>query len=85
MIFGPHQPPISCFFVCNALLAQTTCLLPFLEDDPYSYTDLKKILVKIDQWGQEIQAIKYSKCTILPLVAEIQSALFLVDLCKISV
>ena len=45
----------------------------------------KKNLVKIDQWGQEIQAIKYSKCTILPLAAEIQSALILVDLCKISV
>ena len=85
VIFGPHLPPILCFFVCSALLAQTTCLIPFLEDDPYSYTDLKKNLVKIDQWGQEIQATKYSNCTILPLVAEIQNALFLVDLCKISV
>ena len=45
----------------------------------------KKILVKIDQWGQAIQAIKYPNCTILPLVAEIQNALFLVDLCKIGV
>ena len=60
-------------------------LIPFLEDNPYSYTDFKKNLVKIDQWGQEIQATKYSNCTILPLVAEIQNALFLVDLCKISV
>ena len=42
VIFGPHLPPILCFFVCSALLAQTTCEIPFLEDDPYSYTDFKK-------------------------------------------
>ena len=41
-------------FVCSALLAQTTCLISFLEDSPYSYTDFKKNLVEIDHWGQEI-------------------------------
>ena len=34
VIFGPRLPPILCFFVCSALLAQTTCLIPFSEDDP---------------------------------------------------
>ena len=54
VIFCPHIASILCFFVSSALLAQATCLIPFVEDDPYSYTDLKKNLVEIDQWGQEI-------------------------------
>ena len=55
VIFGPHLPPILCFFVCSALLAQTTCLIPFLEDDPYSYTDFKKI------WSKSTNGVKRYK------------------------
>ena len=76
VIFGSRLPPILCSFVCSGLQAQTTCLILFLEDDPYSYTDLKKKLVEIDKWSQEIYAIKYYSGTILPLLAEIQNALF---------
>ena len=73
-------PSLLCFFVCSALMAQTTCLIPFLENDPYSHIDFGQNrlfhLVEIDQWDQELKAIKYYSSTILPLVAEIQDTLF---------
>ena len=31
----PTVLPILCFFVCSAFLAQTTRLIPLLDDDPY--------------------------------------------------
>ena len=51
-IFCPRLPPILCFFVCSALVAQTTRLIPLLEDDPYSYTDFKKI------WSKSTNGVK---------------------------
>ena len=55
VIFGPHLPTILCFFVCSALLAQTTCLIPFLEDDPYSHTVFKK------NWSKSTNGVKTYK------------------------
>ena len=52
--FRSPPTPNFMFFVRSTLLDQTTCLIPFLENDPYSYTDFKTNLVEIDPWGKDI-------------------------------
>ena len=54
VIFDPPPTLNFMFFVCSTLLDQTTCLIPFLENDPYSYTDFKTNLDEIDPWGKDI-------------------------------
>ena len=58
VIFCPRLAPVLCFFVCSTLLAQTTRLIPFLDDDfldDYSNRDLKK------NWSKSTNRVKKYK------------------------